>query len=500
MQFDQLISLQNTLTLLPEMIVFVCLLAILVLDLTSTDSAWLFWISVAGLLGATFELITQWNNVPTTSFLGSFQVDTISTAFRCIVTISSTLCILLSTEYIERSGMKLAEFLTLLLAATLGAMLLCGANDLITVFVALECLSLSCYLLVGYTKRDVRSNEAAMKYLLVGGASSSILAYGFSWLYALSGGQIQLTQLPNGIANHLSQPLPIWMSLACVLVGVGFKVSAVPFHQWAPDVYEGSPTPVVAFLSVASKAAVLALATRVLGVVFPAIEKEWHLVVQVLSILSMVFGNLVAITQTSVKRMLAYSSISQAGYLMIGILCGHSYGYSSMITYSIAYTFMNLGAFACVIVFGLRTGTDQVRDYIGLYLKDPWLALSMSLCLLSLGGIPPLAGFFAKLYLFWCGWNSGFYLVVSIAIITSVISMYYYLRVVKAMFTKEMKEISPYVHHYLISKLSLIPNSAITVGITLCVLASTTIGLLIDPIISISNHAILTGATSNIFQ
>ena len=493
MQLDPLFSSQAAITLSPEIMVLVGLFTVMLLDLASTGSVWLLSVSVSGLAGATLALLSQWSSVPSTYFLGSLQVDTFSTAFRCILTVSSMLCILLSTEYVARSGMRVAEFLTLILAATLAGMLLCGANDLITIFVALECLSLSCYLLVGYTKRDVRSNEAAMKYLLLGGASSSILAYGFSWLYALSGGQIQLPLLISGISNHLSQPLPIWMSLACVLVGVGFKVSAVPFHQWAPDVYEGSPTPVVAFLSVGSKAAVLALMTRVLSVSFAAVQQEWHLTVQVISVLTMVFGNVTAVTQSSVKRMLAYSSISQAGYLMIGMLCGNPYGHSSMIAYAIIYTFMNLGALACVIVFSLRAGTDQIRDYTGLYLKDPWLACSMSVCLLSLGGIPPFAGFFGKLYLFWCGWSSGFYWLTSVAIVTSVISIYYYLRIVKAMLTKELREMSLCVHNYRACPLSPVPNNAIGAVITLCVFASTAISLIVNPMIAATNQAILIG-------
>ena len=173
--------------------------------------------------------------------------------FRSVLVFSTILCILLSLEYIERSGMEIAMFLTLILGATIGGMFLCIANNLITVFVALECLSLCSYILAGYAKKDVRSNEAALKYLLMGGASSSILVYGFSWLYGLSGGQLQYETLVNGVQNHLAHPLPIWAAFSCIVVGVGFKISAVPFHQWTPDVYEGSPTPVVAFLSVGSK-------------------------------------------------------------------------------------------------------------------------------------------------------------------------------------------------------------------------------------------------------
>ncbi|GMN69223.1 hypothetical protein TIFTF001_038269 [Ficus carica] len=323
---------------------------------------------------------------------------------------------------------------------TLGGMFLCGANDLITIFVAPECFSLCSYLLSGYTKKDVRSNEATTKYLLMGGASSSILVHGFSWLYGSSGGEIELQEIVNGLINTQMYNSPgISIALIFITVGIGFKLSPAPSHQWTPDVYEGvrdyecnrsirrqkdhpkmiiswllrtnqirwfyfsifltcsygtkvekiekyqsftttdegfleklrikkevrnplfdsdSPTPVVAFLSVTSKVAASASATRIFDIPFYFSSIEWHLLLEILAILSMILGNLIAITQTSMKRMLAYSSI---------------------------------GTFACIVSFGLRTGTDNIRDYAGLYTKDPFLALSLALCLLSLGGLPPLA-------------------------------------------------------------------------------------------------------------
>jgi len=303
-------------------------------------------------------------------------------------------------------------------------------------------------------------------------------------------GELQLPNIVTGLSNQETSLLGIWVAFVCILVGLGFKISAVPFHQWTPDVYEGSPTPVVAFLSVGSKAAGLALATRLLIIVFPSIEDQWHLVLQIIAILSMVFGNLIAATQTSMKRMLAYSSISQAGYLLIPILVGNSDGYASMITYLIIYTFMNLGAFACTVIFGLRTGTDQIRDYTGLYLKDPWLACALTICLLSLAGMPPLAGFFGKLYLFWCGWKEDLYLLVYTGLITSVISLYYYLRVIKAMMTKEVKEMSTYVREYVNPSMSLLSSSSIEMGLTLCVIASSILGLFLNPIIDITRQSI----------
>ena len=506
METNQLFSLDNLITILPECVLIISLLTILMVDVINKKSTWLSTIALVGLLTSTLILLFQLKNtvdgpigkVAFTTFLGSFQIDGFTLAFRCLLTLSSALCIPLSTEYIRRSGMTMAEFLIFLITATVGGMFLCGANDLVTIFVSLECLSLSSYLLAGQAKRDIRSNEASLKYLLMGGASSSILVYGFSWLYGLSGGEIQLSKIVNGITSQQMYlpsgtlgTLGLWVAFVCVLVGIGFKISAVPFHQWTPDVYEGAPTPVVAFLSVGSKAAGLALATRLLSIVFPAIEDQWHIVLQILAFLSMVFGNLIAATQTSMKRMLAYSSISQAGYLLIAILVGNSDGYASMITYLIIYTFMNLGAFACTVIFGLRTGTDQIRDYTGLYLKDPWLAFALSICLLSLAGMPPLAGFFGKLYLFWCGWQSGLYFLVYTGLITSVISLYYYLRVVKAMMTKEVKEMSTYVREYVTPSMSIFSSSSIELGLTLCVIASSILGFFMNPIIDVTRQSML---------
>jgi NAD(P)H-quinone oxidoreductase subunit 2 len=507
MESNQIFSLDNIITILPECLLIICLLAILMIDVLIKKFNWLANIALLGLLTSAIILLIQLKNneLAFTTFSGSFQIDGFTLAFRFLVVLSSALCIPLSTEYIRRSGMATGEFLILLLTATVGGMFLCAANDLVTIFVSLECLGLSSYLLAGLSKKDIRSNEASLKYLLMGGASSSILVYGFSWLYGLSGGELQLSKIASGITSQEKYFLPldpsvsfgnveilgIWVAFVCILVGLGFKISAVPFHQWTPDVYEGSPTPVVAFLSVGSKAAGLALTTRLLSILFPVIEDQWHIILELLAFLSMVFGNLIAATQTSMKRMLAYSSISQAGYLLIPILVGNSDGYASMITYLIIYTFMNLGAFACTVIFGLRTGTDQIRDYTGLYLKDPWLAFALSICLLSLAGMPPLAGFFGKLYLFWCGWKSDLYFLVYTGLITSVISLYYYLRVVKAMMTRERKEMSPYVQEYITPSMSLFSSSSIEIGVTLCVIASSILGFFMNPIIDVAQQSLL---------
>nr|YP_009419449.1 NADH-plastoquinone oxidoreductase subunit 2 [Ternstroemia gymnanthera]YP_009419464.1 NADH-plastoquinone oxidoreductase subunit 2 [Ternstroemia gymnanthera]ADZ36367.1 NADH-plastoquinone oxidoreductase subunit 2 [Ternstroemia gymnanthera]ASM45799.1 NADH-plastoquinone oxidoreductase subunit 2 [Ternstroemia gymnanthera]ASM45800.1 NADH-plastoquinone oxidoreductase subunit 2 [Ternstroemia gymnanthera] len=476
----------------PECILIFGLILLLMIDSTSDqkDIPWLYFISSTSLVMSITALLFRWREEPMISFSGNFQTNNFNEIFQFLILLCSTLCIPLSVEYVECTEMAITEFLLFILTATLGGMFLCGANDLITIFVAPECFSLCSYLLSGYTKKDVRSNEATMKYLLMGGASSSILVHGFSWLYGSSGGEIELQEIVNGLINTQMYNSPgISIALIFITVGIGFKLSPAPSHQWTPDVYEGSPTPVVAFLSVTSKVAASALATRIFDIPFYFSSNEWHLLLEILAILSMILGNLIAITQTSMKRMLAYSSIGQIGYVIIGIIVGDSNdGYASMITYMLFYISMNLGTFACIVLFGLRTGTDNIRDYAGLYTKDPFLALSLALCLLSLGGLPPLAGFFGKLYLFWCGWQAGLYFLVLIGLLTSVVSIYYYLKIIKLLMTGRNQEITPYVRNYRRSPLR--SNNSIELSMIVCVIASTIPGISMNPIIAIAQDTL----------
>nr|UDD73559.1 NADH dehydrogenase subunit 2 [Muehlenbeckia astonii]UDD73575.1 NADH dehydrogenase subunit 2 [Muehlenbeckia astonii] len=476
----------------PECILIFGLILLLMIDSTSDqkDIPWFYFISSTSLVMSITALLFRWREEPMISFSGNFQTNNFNEIFQFLILLCSTLCIPLSVEYIECTEMAITEFMLFVLTATLGGMFLCGANDLITIFVAPECFSLCSYLLSGYTKKDVRSNEATTKYLLMGGASSSILVHGFSWLYGSSGGEIELQEIVNGLINTQMYNSPgISIALIFITVGIGFKLSPAPSHQWTPDVYEGSPTPVVAFLSVTSKVAASASATRIFDIPFYFSSNEWHLLLEILAILSMIVGNLIAITQTSMKRMLAYSSIGQIGYVIIGIIVGDSNdGYASMITYMLFYISMNLGTFACIVSFGLRTGTDNIRDYAGLYTKDPPLALSLALCLLSLGGLPPLAGFFGKLHLFWCGWQAGLYFLVSIGLLTSVVSIYYYLKIIKLLMTGRNQEITPHVRNYRRSPLR--SKNSIELSMIVCVIASTIPGISMNPIIAIAQDTL----------
>mgnify|MGYP001162851683 CR=1 FL=1 len=471
----------NAKSVLPEGLILLAMIGTLLVDLAGekTSERWAPIICNIGLTSSLVLLCFQWNGANQEAFLGAFIADNLSIAFRGVIALSTLISLLISWGYASKNNSPPGEFAAILLAATLGAMLLCGSTDLVSVFVSLETLSVASYLLSGYLKGDARSSEAALKYLLVGSAAAAVFLYGSSLLYGLSG----TTSLEGIGVSLLNSPSPLAaLALVFVLSTVAFKIAAVPFHQWTPDVYEGSPTPVVAFLSVGSKAAGFALALRLLVGCFSAFDNQWKLLFTVLAILSMVLGNVVALAQTSMKRMLAYSSIGQAGFVMIGLVCGTEDGFASMILYMAAYLFMNLGAFACIILFSLRTGSDLISDYAGLYQKDPLITLGLSLCLLSLGGIPPMLGFFGKIYLFFAGWADGQYLLVIVGLITSVISIYYYISVIKMMVVKEPQEASEAVKLYPSIEWGPIGFQPLRFALITCVFATAVGGIISNPL------------------
>jgi NAD(P)H-quinone oxidoreductase subunit 2 len=494
MDFASLAAQLNAGTIWPEGIVVATILVILVGDLIQgrSSASWTPYAAIVGGLGSIAALVSQWGAANPIGFLGGFNADDLSVIFRGIIVLSAVFTVPMAIRYVEQSGTSLAEFLVILLTATLGGMFLSGANELVMIFVSLETLSIASYLLTGYMKRDPRSNEAALKYLLIGAASSAIFLYGSSLLYGLSGGETRLSEIANTIVSTDGEaPIGLIVALVFVIAGIAFKIAAVPFHQWTPDVYEGSPTPVVAFLSVGSKTAGFALAIRLLIEAFPLVSEQWRFVFTALAILSMVLGNVVALAQTSMKRLLAYSSIGQAGYLMIALVVGTDAGYASLIYYLLVYLFMNLGGFTCVILFALRTGSDQISDYSGLYQKDPLLTLALSVCLLSLGGIPPMAGFFGKIYIFWAGWQAGAYGLVLVGLVTSVISIYYYIRVIKMMVVKEPQEMSDVVKSYPAVRWDLPGLRPMQISLILALVATSLAGILSNPLFTLANNAVV---------
>lgn len=499
MEFQNLLNSLNAGVLIPEISIVISLLLICLIDLSFNVKNISFFTLIAaiGFTVAFTSLCFQIGEPEQIAFLGSFRSDLLSISFRLFSVISGFICLFLSSSYIRSSKTPFPEFLIFLLTATLGCMFLAGSNDLLILFVSLETLGFSSYLLVAYFKQEISNNEAAVKYLLTGAVSSSFFLYGLSWLYGLSGGHLELNYLGASLLNGgVSNSLALWLAFTCILIGVGFKLSLVPFHQWTPDVYQASPSPVSAFLSVSSKAAGLVITLRLLAVIFPSFFSEWTFILQILAIGSIVLGNLVAFTQTSLKRLLGYSSIGQAGYLLIGLICGNQNGYSSLLVYMFIYIFMNLGTFASLILFTLKFGSDDIKDYSGLVNKDPILASCLALSLLSLAGMPPLAGFFGKLYLFLSGWSSGLFVLIFIALLTSVVSIYYTLKFVKLLFISDntpsfstqfnnLSSVSALSFDWALDKLD-----SLRLTIIVCTVLSTILGLFLNFFLTGSNFTV----------
>lgn len=407
------------------------------------------FVSLATLGGAGFVLAGQMNTTQKL-FGGVFTVDPLYSLFSLLGILVGIIVVLMSMGYDHKFGKNTGEYYAILLTAILSNLFLAGSTDLIMLFVALETLSICCVLLSGFNKKDVRSQEASLKYLLSTAATTATLLYALSFLYGLSG-STNFDIIRDALAADAGGAPTFFqiLLLTLVLSAVGFKLSTVPFHMWTPDVYEGAPTPVTAFLSIGSKAGGFVVAIRLLVLMFAQYQTVWLGLLAALAILSMIAGNLIAMAQTSFKRMLAYSSIAHVGYILIGLMAGGEAGLSSMVFYVMVYGFMNLGAFAAAILFSNETGSDRIEDYAGLIRRRPMLAIAMSLCLLNLAGLPiPPAGFFAKVFVFTAGaqLTQPFlglplgWVLVGCALITSVPAIYYYSRVVIMMIVPEPSE------------------------------------------------------------
>jgi NADH-quinone oxidoreductase subunit N len=434
--------------LLPELVLTGGSLLLLAVDaLTRGDHRRLLaWVAMFVLVATGLALVPMAGANVTVS-RGLIAVDTFAFFFKVVFLFSAALTILMSSRYLEIEGARAGEYYFLVLCATLGMMIMAGGIDLITIFIGLETMAIAFYILAGYLKPDRRSNEAAVKYFLLGAFSLGILLYGMSLLYGLAG-----TTHLRGIADALAESGGgVLLTLAVVLTvaGIGFKIAAVPFHMWAPDVYEGSPTPVAAFLSVGSKAASFAMLLRIFMEGLPAfsvgglgglfgVPFGWTTFFYVLAVVSMTLGNLAALTQSNMKRLLAYSSIAHAGYVLIGVVAGTPRGVSATLIYLFVYAFMQLGAFAIVIMMRRRDAVgDELKDLSGLYFRHPAAAVAMLIFMLSLGGIPPTAGFMGKFWVFGAAIEAGYVWLAVIGVLNSAISLYYYIRVVVFMWIKE---------------------------------------------------------------
>jgi len=425
----------NLTVILPEVILVVATLVVLIADLLVREKRVLGWFSLLAVLGALAALLFLQPGTPI-SFQTMALADGLSRVTSVAVLIAAILAILMAVERVADFTKRAGAFYAVLLLAIAGMLAMTIASDFMTIFLGLEILSLALYILVGFNQRDVRSGEAALKYFLLGAFASGFFLYGIALIYAATG-TTNLAMLAQGIAP-LSVPLPfvplLPIGVGLLLVGFSFKVALVPFHMWTPDVYQGAPTPVTAFMAAGTKAAAFAALIRVLAALVSH-DQPWLLALAVLAVLTMTLGNLAALRQISLKRMLAYSSIAHAGYLLTGLAAGNQQGLQGALYYLLAYTFMNVGAFAVLLAVQRREANDVTSEQVvGLAGRQPALAALMAIFMFSLAGVPPLAGFFGKLYVFKGAVDGGLAWLAIVGVLNSAIGAYYYLRVIVQMY------------------------------------------------------------------
>ncbi|MCD4750045.1 MAG: NADH-quinone oxidoreductase subunit N [Thermoanaerobaculales bacterium] len=371
---------------------------------------------------------------------GMLAIDTFAVFFKLLVLASAILTIMLATGFLERFRYGGGEFFALILTATLGMFVMASGVNLVSLYVGLELMALSSYVLVGYCKLEVKSNEGAVKYFVLGAMSSGILLYGISLVYG-SLGTLDLMEIKTALVAAPQDNLVLMLGIVLMAFGMLFKVAAVPFHVWSPDAYEGAPTPVTAFISVAPKAAAFAMFLRIFAGAFSPEIDHWRSVIWLAAAMTMIFGNIAALSQDNVKRMLAYSSIAHAGYALMGVVAGTAYGTWSVLMYMLVYTFMNIGAFGLVVLLETRGyAGETVKDWAGLSKKAPAAAAGMLILLLALAGIPPTGGFMSKLYVFAAAINAGYIWLAVIGVLMSAVSLYYYFRIVVQMYLVEGEE------------------------------------------------------------
>ncbi|MBI2865735.1 MAG: NADH-quinone oxidoreductase subunit N [Chloroflexi bacterium] len=416
----------------PEISLAALAVAVVLLDLIVQRRGWVLGLSVVGLLIPAGFSLALWGQ-RATSFRDILVVDELSVFIKLLLLGIAALVLLSSGEYLQRRGRPLGEFCGLVLFATMGMSLLASSRELITIYVSLELTSLSLYALAGYL-RDARSSEAGLKYLVFGAISSALLLYGIALVFGLTGTTYLSDILARLAPIRLFDSPALLVGLVLMTAGFGFKIATVPFQMWLPDVFEGAPIPVVAFVSAASKAAGFAVVLRVFYEAFGNYSPDWSGVFAVLAAFSMTVGNLAAIAQSNIRRMLGYSTIAHVGYIMVGLATVSALGRSGLLFFLAAYSLANLAAFFTIVAISSRVGSDLIQDYAGMARRAPVLALVLAFALVSLIGIPPTGGFWAKVYIFNAAVRQDLVWLVMLGLINSVISAYYYLRVVKVMY------------------------------------------------------------------
>lgn len=440
-------NIESLLYFTPELLLVVSAIVVILVDLgvKNRESSTVVYLSLAG-IGCVFAavLLTHGqlgNRASISLFLGMIRLDAFSTFFKVLLLLATAATILFSIRSEELDAQLKGEYYALLLAITLGMFLMASSTNLLMIFIALETVSLTSYILAGFLTHSPRSSEAAFKYITYGAVASGTMLFGLSFLFGMAGtgdlGQIS-TRLTELLAAGEVYPLAVLIAIIFVLAGVGYKIASVPFHMWSPDVYEGAPIPITAFLSVASKSAGFALFIRFFYSGFSSSEVlqsvDWTLMLAIVSALTMTVGNLAALPQQNVKRLLAYSSIAHGGYLLMGGVLLTSEGIGAILFYLVVYLFMNLGAFYVVVLIANEEGSEMIEGYRGLASRAPLVAGAMAIFLFSLTGIPPFAGFFGKWLLFAAVLEQGYYWLAFVGLLNSVVSLYYYARIVKAMY------------------------------------------------------------------
>jgi NADH-quinone oxidoreductase subunit N len=390
-------------------------------------------LGIVGLVGAAVSTVLLWNG-GATSF-GVIVADNFGLFVTMTLLIVGILTIMISSVVVRRDALPAGEYYALVLFAVAGMIMMATANDLLVIFIALEILSLAVYVLTGIRRDDPRGTEAAFKYFLLGAFSSAFFLYGIAFTYGLSG-STRLDRIGAFLAAQSMGDNPlILVAVGLLLVGFAFKISAVPFHMWTPDVYEGAPAVVTGFMSTGVKAAAFAAFARVFLSAFEPFSVDWAPVIWTMAVATMILGTVVGVAQTNVKRMLAYSSIAHGGYLLVGLIAANQVGKAAILFYLLAYAVTNVAAFGVIALLGSRdAANDELRDFTGLWHSRPALAALMTVCLLSLGGLPPTAGFIGKWYIFSAAVSSGYYGLAIIGVLTSVVSVFFYLRVVVMMY------------------------------------------------------------------
>ena len=450
---EPLKNIESLLHFTPEILLVVFAAAVIILDLLvkNRESQKVAYLSLVG-LGCTLVAILVTNSVfgtnePTSLFLGMIRLDKFAVFFKILLLLATAATILFSLRSEEIDGKLKGEYYALLLAVTFGMFLMASSTNLLMIFISLETVSLTSYILAGFLTHSPRSSEAAFKYITYGAVASGTMLFGLSLLFGMTGtGDLATisTRLPEVLASGKVTALGLLIAITFILAGIGYKIASVPFHMWSPDVYEGAPIPITAFLSVASKAAGFALFIRFFHSGFnkPEIMQsvDWGLLLAIISALTMTVGNLAALPQRNVKRLLAYSSIAHGGYLLMGAVLLTPEGLSAILFYLIVYFFMNLGAFYVVVLIANEAGSEMIDGYRGLATRAPFVAAAMAIFLFSLTGIFPFAGFFGKWLLFNAVISEGMYWLAIVGLLNSVVSLYYYARIVKAMYLESTED------------------------------------------------------------